>query len=68
MSEEPTDSSFTLGQKVTGLHDATARANFRVVVIWVEEVDRLDLTRPERAARWRISEVAGQWEEVELWP
>ncbi|CRG84375.1 hypothetical protein PISL3812_01668 [Talaromyces islandicus] len=70
LSDEPTDPNLKLGQKVTGLHDATARANFRVVAIRVEEVDRLDLTVPERAARWRIadSNKAGQWEEVELWP
>ncbi|KAH8705453.1 hypothetical protein BGW36DRAFT_367605 [Talaromyces proteolyticus] len=73
LSEEPTDPNLKLGQKVTDLHDATARENFRVVVIRVHEVDRLDLTRPERASRWRTtltdaSDGVGQWEEVELWP
>jgi hypothetical protein len=73
ISETPEDPNLKLGQKLTDLQDPVARKNFRVVVIRVEEVDRLDLKKPERAERWRLTLNAApdgdtQWEEVELWP
>ncbi|KUL91093.1 hypothetical protein ZTR_00712 [Talaromyces verruculosus] len=71
LSQKPDDPNLSLGQKVKDLHDSTARRNFRVVVIRVEEVDRLDLNDPAEAKRWRTTlDHTGhqQWEEVELWP
>jgi hypothetical protein len=71
LSEKPDDPNLSLGQRVEDLHDPTARKHFRVVVIRVEEVDRLDLTNPERGMRWKTTlNNTGhrQWEEVELWP
>ncbi|EEA28516.1 hypothetical protein TMatcc_003154 [Talaromyces marneffei ATCC 18224] len=70
-SQKPEDPNLRLGQKVNDLHDSIARGNFRVVVIRVEEVDRIDLNNPEEAKRWRTTlDQTGhqQWEEVELWP
>ena len=62
-----------LGQKVTDLEDEGARANFRVLVIVPEEVERLDLEDPATARRWRwtLEEKGGkfgEWTEEELWP
>ncbi|KAI1497324.1 pyridoxamine 5'-phosphate oxidase-domain-containing protein [Biscogniauxia marginata] len=71
-----------LGQKVTDLRDKVARANFRVVVIVPREVDRCDLSDPDRARRWLYTFVGaggrdggkgkgereGEWEVVEVWP
>lgn len=71
LSQKPDDPNLSLGQKVENLHDPTARRNFRVVVIRIEEVDRLDLNDPAEAKRWRTTlDHTGhqQWEEVELWP
>ncbi|KAM0325894.1 hypothetical protein ACHAQA_007197 [Verticillium albo-atrum] len=48
---EPADGE-GLGQEVTDLEDAVARANFRVVVVVPDEVDRVDLSDPKRARRW----------------
>lgn len=70
-SQKPDDPNLSLGQKVEDLHDSIARRHFRVVVIRVEEVDRLDLNDPAEAKRWRTTlDQTGhqQWEEVELWP
>ncbi|KAK6948523.1 hypothetical protein Daesc_010291 [Daldinia eschscholtzii] len=77
------DDRLKLGQKVTDLEDEVARANFRVVVIVPEGVDRTDLSDPERGRRWlytfvgrksgKQSTVPGGvveegWEKVEVWP
>ena len=70
-SEKPEDPNLALGQKVSDLHDPIARKNFRVVVIRVEEVDRLDLNDPAEAKRWRSTLNPNghqEWEEAELWP
>ena len=64
-----------LGQRVEDLEDEVARRNFRVIVVVPEEVDRVDLTDPERARRWNYSligaetpESAPSWKVTELWP
>lgn len=61
-----------LGQKVDNLGDPIARSNFRVVLLVPEEVDRVDLSDPERGRRWnyRLSgpEADGKWKTTELWP
>ncbi|KAI1395892.1 pyridoxamine 5'-phosphate oxidase-domain-containing protein [Hypoxylon fuscum] len=76
------DDRLKLGQKVTDLNDEVARANFRVVVIVPDEVDRADLSDPERGRRWLYTFVGGGtseatapggsvedgWEKVEVWP
>ncbi|KAI0844072.1 pyridoxamine 5'-phosphate oxidase-domain-containing protein [Daldinia vernicosa] len=75
------DDRLKLGQKVTDLEDEVARANFRVVVIVPEGVDRTDLSDPERGRRWLYTFVGDKseptapggvvqdgWEEVEVWP
>ncbi|KAF3055913.1 hypothetical protein GL218_07088 [Daldinia childiae] len=75
------DDRLRLGQKVTDLNDEVARANFRVVVIVPEGVDRTDLSDPERGRRWLYTFVGGKseatapgglvedgWEKVEVWP
>ncbi|KAI5917786.1 hypothetical protein F4810DRAFT_704644 [Camillea tinctor] len=66
------DGRLRLGQRVTAplAEDELARANFRVVVILPREVDRCDLSDPERARRWvyRFLEGEGRWEVVEVWP
>ncbi|KAI0596428.1 hypothetical protein F4775DRAFT_311715 [Biscogniauxia sp. FL1348] len=69
------DGRLRLGQKVTrGLEeDEVARANFRVVVVLPAEVDRCDLSDPERPRRWVYrfvggGEGEGTWEKVEVWP
>ena len=70
-SQRPDDPEMKLGQKIKDLHDPLARKNFRVVVIRVEEVDRLDLNDPAKPMRWRTRldhKGHGHWEEVELWP
>ncbi|KAH9909115.1 pyridoxamine 5'-phosphate oxidase-domain-containing protein [Xylariomycetidae sp. FL2044] len=51
------DARLGLGQKVTGLGDEVARAHFRVVVVVPDEVDRADLSDPERGRRWRYTYV-----------
>ena len=72
------DESLSLGQKVDDLEDEVARKNFRVVIIKPDEVERIDLTDPERGRRWRYSfvgssegqdgEVVDGWRKEELWP
>ncbi|KAI1489487.1 hypothetical protein F5X96DRAFT_679755 [Biscogniauxia mediterranea] len=75
------DERLGLGQKVTGPleQDPIARQNFRVVVVLPTEVDRCDLSDPERARRWIYRRVGGggeegkgegegTWEVVEVWP
>ncbi|KAJ5946824.1 hypothetical protein N7454_003663 [Penicillium verhagenii] len=65
-----------LGQKVTDLHDTVSRANFRVVVIVPDEVERLDLSdmNDVRREKWTFiadlgeGESKGSWEQMELWP
>lgn len=77
VSEEDADGEHQLGQKVTDLHDATARENFRVVIIKPEEVEQLDLNDPSKARRWKYTfaagkgpsgERTGEWKKQELWP
>ncbi|CAL5870563.1 uncharacterized protein PFLUO_LOCUS4802 [Penicillium psychrofluorescens] len=74
-SQEPSDPRLKMAQKVTDLHDPVARANFRVVVIQPEEVERLDLTNPEDVRRWKWTlegngdhSSGDNWVETELWP
>ncbi|KIE01008.1 zn 2cys6 transcription factor, partial [Metarhizium majus ARSEF 297] len=61
-----------LGQVVEDLEDEVARKNFRVLVIVPEEVDRVDLSNPERGQRWNYTLErrghAAEWKETELWP
>ncbi|KAI5866646.1 hypothetical protein GGS23DRAFT_593387 [Durotheca rogersii] len=64
-----------LGQRIDDLEDVAARANFRVVVVVPHEVDRCDLSDPERGRRWLYRLVGGEegegegkWEEFEVWP
>lgn len=72
--DSPVDDSLGLGQKVTDLQDSIARQNFRVVVIVPYEVDRTDLSNPERGRRWIYKFTtdqkaeSGNWEKAELWP
>lgn len=73
-SSIPSQPGLGLGQKVTDLHDPVARANFRVVVIRPEEVERLDLNDPEDGKRWvwKLTEESdndgARWHETEMWP
>ncbi|KAG8406995.1 hypothetical protein J3458_020495 [Metarhizium acridum] len=71
ITQEPGE-GLGLGQVVEDLEDDIARKNFRVVVIVPEEVDRVDLSNPERGQRWNYRlERGGQgaeWKETELWP
>jgi hypothetical protein len=70
-SSIPSQLDLKLGQNVSDLHDPVARANFRVVVIRPEEVERLDLTDQENGKRWNwtlIDGSNGSWNETELWP
>ncbi|KAH8681332.1 pyridoxamine 5'-phosphate oxidase-domain-containing protein [Xylariales sp. PMI_506] len=79
----PVEGGLRLGQEVTDLQDEVARKNFRVVVIVPSEVDRTDLSDPERGRRWIYrfvgageatkprmpgGEVIDGWEKVEVWP
>ncbi|KAK8052150.1 hypothetical protein PG993_003535 [Apiospora rasikravindrae] len=76
--DSPVDDGLGLGQKVTDIQDNIARKNFRVVVIVPYEVDRTDLSNPERGRRWIYRRTVDQktrpeggeegWEKVELWP
>lgn len=65
------------------LRDEEVRGNFRVVVVVLEEVDRVDLREDVRLRRWLYiywgkegeregvkyvgGKVEGEWEVVELW-
>ncbi|CAJ2512153.1 Uu.00g051680.m01.CDS01 [Anthostomella pinea] len=80
----PVGGGLALGQKVTNVTDEVARANFRVVVIVPDEVDRCDLSDPARGRRWLYTyvganndksqpqapggQIEGEWEKVEVWP
>ncbi|PHH67124.1 hypothetical protein CDD82_1500 [Ophiocordyceps australis] len=69
----PPDNGHGLGQRVTDVHDARARANFGVVVIVPDEVDRVDLSNPDESRRWNYKlDTGGQhpapWKETVLWP
>ncbi len=63
------------------LHDALARANFRVVVVVPDQVDYVDLSRPDDPRRWLYTyvgpdggdargagDVVAGWERCEMWP
>ncbi|KAL4872542.1 hypothetical protein BDV12DRAFT_182896 [Aspergillus spectabilis] len=69
-SEKPSDPQLGLGLKVEDLNDPVARANFRVLVIIPEEVERLDFSNPDdvRRTNWTFIEGEGAWKETELWP
>jgi hypothetical protein len=56
-----------LGQTVDDLEDEISRRNFRVLVIVPEEVDRVDLSDPEKGRRWNYK-LEAEWKETELWP
>ncbi|KAI9675952.1 MAG: hypothetical protein M1829_003190 [Trizodia sp. TS-e1964] len=58
------------GEQVEDLLDGVARENFRVVVIWPEEVEMLDLSDALKASRCRyvFDADAGEWRTEELWP
>ena len=72
-----------LGQKGGHLADEElARKNFRVMIITPEEVERTDLSDPEKSKRWIYtlakefggpggydeSKPNGEWNETETWP
>lgn len=71
LTEKP-EEGLGLGQTVDDLDDEIARANFRVLVLVPEEIDRVDLSDPERGQRWNYKlERTGDgssWRETELWP
>lgn len=72
-----------LGQKAGSLKDEPlARKNFRLAIITPEEVERVDLSDPEKAKRWiytlaeefggpggaREGQTTREWNVVETWP
>ncbi|KAJ5803101.1 FMN-binding split barrel-related protein [Penicillium pulvis] len=75
-SHVPSDPSLKMGQKVSDLHDPVARANFRVVAIIPDEVERLDLSDMSnvRREKWEFvgsddpKESSEPWAHCELWP
>lgn len=82
LSRRPDDDRLGLGHRVEDLEDPVARANFRVVVVVPTEVDRVDLSDPERGRRWTYRYLRegepvdgrdggrkeGEWLITELWP
>ncbi|KAJ5754932.1 hypothetical protein N7533_004475, partial [Penicillium manginii] len=74
-SQAPNDPALKMGQIVADLHDPVARANFRVVVIQPEEVERLDISNQEDMRRWKWTRGSNEaekeqsnWIETEVWP
>ncbi|KAL4905002.1 hypothetical protein BDW74DRAFT_178567 [Aspergillus multicolor] len=70
-SEEPSDPRLKLNQKVEDLKDEVARANFRILLILPEEIERLDYSNPDdvRRTNWALVDgEKGEWKETELWP
>ncbi|PLN85988.1 hypothetical protein BDW42DRAFT_159819 [Aspergillus taichungensis] len=69
-SQVPADPNYKMGQPLEDLHDPVARANFRVVVILPDEVERLDLSDNTNVTRrqWTLGSENGEWVEQELWP
>ncbi|KAL4931647.1 uncharacterized protein BDV17DRAFT_288710 [Aspergillus undulatus] len=70
-SEKPSDSQLKLNQKVEDLKDPVARANFRILLIAPQEMERLDFSNPDdvRRTNWVLEdEEQGKWKETELWP
>jgi hypothetical protein len=69
-SDISADSSHQLDSKVSDLHDAVARSNFRVVVILPDQVERVELADPAKARRvvYDYDEERGTWREAEQWP
>ncbi|KAL4802387.1 pyridoxamine 5'-phosphate oxidase-domain-containing protein [Aspergillus unguis] len=70
-SEAPSNPELKLGQKVEDLKDPVARQNFRVLLIWPQEMERLDFSNPDdvRRTNWALTDAeAGKWTETELWP
>lgn len=82
ISEGKTAQGQELGQKAGHLsEDELARKNFRVAVITPEQVERVDLSDPEKSKRWiyTLAEEFGgpggtgerterEWNVVETWP
>jgi len=68
--DQPYDEKLKVGEKVEDLEDATARKNFRVVVIKPEEVESVDLSDPAKARRqlYKYNADSGTWSHQELWP
>ena len=64
------DKHLKLGEKVEDLHDATARENFRVVIIRPEEVESVDLSDPKKSRRqvYKYDSQSGDWTHEECWP
>ncbi|PKY03730.1 hypothetical protein P168DRAFT_305064 [Aspergillus campestris IBT 28561] len=69
-SQVPADPNYKMGQPLEDLNDPVARANFRVVVILPDEVERLDLSDYANVTRrrWTLGSESGEWVEEELWP
>ncbi|KAL4821415.1 hypothetical protein BDW67DRAFT_150724 [Aspergillus spinulosporus] len=70
-SETPSDPRLRLNQQVEDLKDEVARANFRVLLICPQEMERLDLSNPDdvRKTNWTLVDAdKGEWKETELWP
>ncbi|KAL5002013.1 hypothetical protein BDV10DRAFT_181708 [Aspergillus recurvatus] len=70
-SEAPSDPRLKLNQKVEDLKDEVARANFRVLLICPQEMERLEFSNPDdvRRTNWALVDAEkGEWKETELWP
>ncbi|KAL4758267.1 uncharacterized protein BDW70DRAFT_98644 [Aspergillus foveolatus] len=70
-SEAPSDPRLKLNQQVEDLKDEVARANFRVLLICPQEMERLDFSNPDdvRRTNWALVDAEkGEWKETELWP
>ncbi|RDW70900.1 uncharacterized protein DSM5745_08411 [Aspergillus mulundensis] len=59
-SEAPSDPRLKLNQKVEDLKDEVARANFRVLLIFPEEMERLDFSNPDDVRRTNWALVDGE--------
>ena len=83
LSEGASEEGEALGQKAGHLEEEDlARKNFRVVIITPEEVERLDLSDPDKSQRWiyTLSEESGgpggadgsksirEWDMIETFP
>ncbi|KAF1824095.1 uncharacterized protein K489DRAFT_378488 [Dissoconium aciculare CBS 342.82] len=68
--DEPFEGDLKVGEKVEDLDDATARQNFRVVVIKPEEVESVDLSDPKTSRRqlYKYDSNTSSWSQQELWP
>ncbi|KAL9091154.1 MAG: hypothetical protein Q9159_001571 [Coniocarpon cinnabarinum] len=69
--DQPYDKNEKMGEKITDLDEEVSRRHFRVVVIVPDEVERTELTEPDKARRlvWRFEGDKVAWSEpVETWP